>query len=110
QGRMRPLGRKAREMASMTIWRAVESSQTRVYGNYCDSRKRLLEYADVLRRQREIIYQERNDIIYQDDVRDQLMGMIEASVERTVNYYILDRKSTRLNSSHVSSSYAVFCS
>src|SRR5699024_12020420 len=110
QGMMGQLGMQEEEITSKMISRAVESSQKRVEGNNFDSRKKLLEYDDVLRRQREIIYQERNDIIDQDDVRDQLMGMIEASVERTVNYYILDRKSTRLNSSHVSSSYAVFCS
>ena len=90
QGMMGRLGMQEEEITSKMISRAVESSQKRVEGNNFDSRKKLLEYDDVLRRQREIIYQERNDIIDQDDVRDQLMGMIEASVERTVNYYILD--------------------
>ena len=90
QGMMGRLGMQEEEITSKMISRAVESSQKRVEGNNFDSRKKLLEYDDVLRRQREIIYQERNDIIDQDDVREQLMGMIEASVERTVNYYILD--------------------
>jgi len=90
QGMMGRLGMQEEEITSKMISRAVESSQKRVEGNNFDSRKKLLEYDDVLRRQREIIYQERNDIIDQDDVREQLMGMIESSVERTVNYYILD--------------------
>ncbi|AKG73213.1 preprotein translocase subunit SecA [Salinicoccus halodurans] len=90
QGMMGRLGMQEEEITSKMISKAVESSQKRVEGNNFDSRKKLLEYDDVLRRQREIIYDERNDIIDQDDVRDQLMGMIEASVERTVNYYILD--------------------
>lgn len=90
QGMMGRLGMQEEEITSKMISRAVESSQKRVEGNNFDSRKKLLEYDDVLRRQREIIYGERNDIIDQEDVRDQLMGMIEASVERTVNFYILE--------------------
>ena len=48
---------------SKMVSRAVESAQKRVEGNNFDARKRLLEYDDVLRKQREIIYGERNDII-----------------------------------------------
>lgn len=90
QGMMGRLGMQEEEITSKMISRAVESSQKRVEGNNFDSRKKLLEYDDVLRRQREIIYEERNEIIDQEDIRDQLMGMVEASVERTVNFYILD--------------------
>lgn len=90
QGAMNRLGMSGEELTSKMISRAVESSQKRVEGNNFDARKRLLQYDDVLRRQREIIYKERNDIIDNDDVTDQMMGMIEASVERTVNYYSID--------------------
>ncbi|WP_411843503.1 preprotein translocase subunit SecA [Salinicoccus sp. HZC-1] len=90
QSMMGRLGMEEEEITSKMISRAVESSQKRVEGNNFDARKKLLEYDDVLRRQREIIYKERNEIIDKEDVRDQLMGMIEASVDRTVNYYILD--------------------
>ncbi|MCG1010174.1 preprotein translocase subunit SecA [Salinicoccus sp. ID82-1] len=90
QNTMERLGMAEEELTSKMISRAVESAQKRVEGNNFDARKRLLEYDDVLRRQREIIYQERNEIIDKEDVRDQLMGMIESSIERTVSYYILD--------------------
>lgn len=90
QGAMNRLGMSGEELTSKMISRAVESSQKRVEGNNFDARKRLLQYDDVLRRQREIIYKERNDIIDNEDVTDQLMGMIEASVERTVSYYSID--------------------
>ena len=45
---------------SKMVTRAVESAQKRVEGNNFDARKRLLQYDDVLRQQREIIYKERN--------------------------------------------------
>ncbi|GAB3065817.1 preprotein translocase subunit SecA [Salinicoccus sesuvii] len=90
QSTMQRLGMAEEELTSKMISRAVESAQKRVEGNNFDARKKLLEYDDVLRRQREIIYQERNEVIDKEDVRDQLMGMIESSIERTVSYYILD--------------------
>ena len=45
---------------SKMVSRSVESAQKRVEGNNFDARKRLLQYDDVLRQQREIIYKERN--------------------------------------------------
>ncbi|WP_052255686.1 preprotein translocase subunit SecA [Salinicoccus sp. YB14-2] len=90
QSTMNRFGMSGEELTSKMISRAVESSQKRVEGNNFDARKRLLQYDDVQRRQREIIYRERNDIIENEDVRDQLMGMIESSVERTVEFYNID--------------------
>lgn len=90
QNTMQRLGMAEEELTSKMISRAVESAQKRVEGNNFDARKKLLEYDDVLRRQREIIYEERNEVIDEEDVRAQLMGMIESSVERTVDYYVLE--------------------
>ncbi|MFU1728987.1 preprotein translocase subunit SecA [Mammaliicoccus sciuri] len=72
---------------SKMVSRAVEFAQKRVEGNNFDARKRLLEYDDVLRKQREIIYGERNDIIEKDDVQDIVKDMIKSSLERGVNYH-----------------------
>lgn len=72
---------------SKMVSRAVESAQKRVEGNNFDARKRLLEYDDVLRKQREIIYGERNDIIEKDDAQDIVKDMIKSSLERGVNYH-----------------------
>src|SRR5699024_12365699 len=48
---------------SKMVSRAVESAQKRVEGNNFDSRKTILSYDDVLREQREIIYEQRMQII-----------------------------------------------
>ena len=48
---------------SKMVTRAVESAQKRVEGNNYDARKRLLEYDDVIRQQREIIYQQRFEVL-----------------------------------------------
>ncbi|OAO25140.1 preprotein translocase subunit SecA [Mammaliicoccus lentus] len=73
---------------SKMVSRAVESAQKRVEGNNFDARKRLLEYDDVLRQQREIIYGERNDIIENDNVENIVKGMIKSSLERGINYHL----------------------
>lgn len=73
---------------SKMVSRAVESAQKRVEGNNFDARKRLLEYDDVLRQQREIIYSERNDIIENDNVENIVQGMIKSSLERGINYHL----------------------
>lgn len=73
---------------SKMVSRSVESAQKRVEGNNFDSRKRLLQYDDVLRQQREIIYAERNEVLELDNVKPILTAMIERVIERTVYSYI----------------------
>ncbi|MGG3571561.1 preprotein translocase subunit SecA [Bacillus gobiensis] len=69
---------------SKMVSRAVESSQRRVEGNNFDSRKQLLQYDDVLRQQREVIYKQRFDVIESEDLRSIVLDMIRSSMERTV--------------------------
>ncbi|HBV23821.1 MAG TPA: preprotein translocase subunit SecA [Jeotgalicoccus sp.] len=90
QSIMERMGMSEEELTSKMISRGVESSQKRVEGNNFDARKRLLEYDEVLRKQREIIYGERDEIIDHDDVSELLNDMIERSVQRTVEFYDLD--------------------
>ena len=52
---------------SRMVSRSVESAQKRVEGNNYDSRKQVLEYDEVLRKQREIMYNERNQVIDNDE-------------------------------------------
>ncbi|MEK3974217.1 preprotein translocase subunit SecA [Psychrobacillus sp. FSL K6-1267] len=69
---------------SKMVSRAVESAQKRVEGNNFDSRKRLLQYDDVLRQQREIIYKERNEVLETENMRALVETMIFAAIERLV--------------------------
>ena len=69
---------------SKMVSRSVESAQKRVEGNNFDARKRLLQYDDVLRQQREIIYKERNEVLASDNIRDVLEGMIDSVIDRAL--------------------------
>ena len=72
---------------SKMVTKAVESAQKRVEGNNYDMRKNLLEYDDVIRRQREVIYGQRQDILETEDLTDVIFGMIDSSVTRLVHTY-----------------------
>ncbi|PHS92917.1 preprotein translocase subunit SecA, partial [Staphylococcus aureus] len=73
---------------SKMVSRAVESAQKRVEGNNFDARKRILEYDEVLRKQREIIYNERNSIIDEEDSSQVVDAMLRSTLQRSINYYI----------------------
>ncbi|MEK3952747.1 preprotein translocase subunit SecA [Psychrobacillus sp. FSL K6-1464] len=70
---------------SKMVSRAVESAQKRVEGNNFDSRKRLLQYDDVLRQQREIIYKERNEVLETENMRVLVESMLFGAIERLVS-------------------------
>ncbi|PTF14690.1 preprotein translocase subunit SecA [Staphylococcus devriesei] len=73
---------------SKMVSRAVESAQKRVEGNNFDARKRILEYDEVLRKQREIIYNERNNIIDSEDSSQLVNAMLRSTLQRGINYHI----------------------
>ena len=71
---------------SRMVSRSVESAQKRVEGNNYDARKQVLQYDDVLRKQREIMYAERNAVLENDVVTDIVYDMIDEAVEKTIQY------------------------
>lgn len=72
-------------LQSKMVNRSVESAQKRVEGNNFDARKRLLQYDDVLRQQREIIYKERMEVLETDNMRALVERMLDSSIERMVH-------------------------
>ena len=70
---------------SRMISRQVESAQKRVEGNNYDTRKNTLQYDDVMREQREVIYKQRQQIINEDEtLKPVLMAMINRTITRIV--------------------------
>lgn len=91
-GLFRALGEDALE--SRMITKIITSAQTRVEGANYDVRKNLLGYDDVLRQQREIIYKQRDEVIFKDDVHDSLVDLFDKVAEGLVNkaIYIEDKE------------------
>ena len=72
---------------SRMVSKAVESAQRRVEGNNFDARKRLLQYDEVLRQQREVIYRDRNEVLEAENMRELVENMIRESIENIVNVH-----------------------
>ncbi|MFC0273377.1 preprotein translocase subunit SecA [Metabacillus herbersteinensis] len=70
---------------SKIVSRAVESAQKRVEGNNFDARKQLLQYDDVLRQQREVIYKQRFEVLDSENLRKIVESMLRSSIERLVS-------------------------
>ncbi|AYZ07858.1 preprotein translocase subunit SecA [Enterococcus faecalis] len=71
---------------SKMFTRQVESAQKRVEGNNYDTRKNVLQYDDVMREQREVIYAQRQEVIMEEnDLSDVLMGMVKRTIGRVVD-------------------------
>jgi preprotein translocase subunit SecA len=69
------------------ITKSIERAQKRVESMNYDIRKQLLEYDDVMNKQREAVYSLRNIILEGNDLTDRIMNMIEESVEEKIELF-----------------------
>ena len=70
---------------SRMITNQIEASQKRVEGNNYDSRKQVLQYDDVIREQREVVYKQRYEVITaKTDLTPYLFGMFDRTIDRLV--------------------------
>ncbi|MDR0300347.1 MAG: preprotein translocase subunit SecA [Streptococcaceae bacterium] len=75
---------------SRLITNQIESAQKRVEGNNYDSRKQTLQYDDVIREQRGVIYDQRQRVIFtEEDMSAELMGMFKRATDRFVDSYVV---------------------
>ncbi len=74
------------------ISRAIENAQKRVEGQNFDIRKHLLEYDDVMNRQRQVIYEQRKSVLKGDTLREDLQDIIEEIVEDLVGEYVDEKR------------------
>jgi preprotein translocase subunit SecA len=69
------------------VSKAIESAQRQVESMHFDSRKNILEYDDVMNRQREAIYSERNAILDGKDIHQRALDIMQDTVEKAVSEY-----------------------
>jgi len=70
------------------ITRAIENAQGRVEAHNFDIRKHLLDYDDVMNKQREVIYEHRNRVLRGENLREDIMEMIEEFCDELGNKYV----------------------
>ena len=69
------------------VTRSIESAQKKVESRNFDMRKHVLEYDDVMNQQREVIYEQRRQILMKGDLRENIIDMINRVVDRTMTMY-----------------------
>src|SRR5206468_11563725 len=69
------------------VTRAIANAQKKVEAHHFEIRKQLLEYDDVMNKQREVIYQHRRAVLAGTNLKDDLRGMMDSLVESELNIY-----------------------
>ena len=76
---------------------AMETAQKRVEGYNFDVRKQLLQYDDVMNKQREIIYEKRNSILDEESIHDYILKCIRDYIERLVRSHLIIETELTIN-------------
>ncbi|MBE8832609.1 preprotein translocase subunit SecA [Enterococcus hirae] len=80
------IGEEDAVIQSKMLTKQVESAQKRVEGNNYDTRKNVLQYDDVMREQREVIYKQRQEVIMEEtSLSKPMMNMIKHTISRVVD-------------------------
>ncbi len=74
--------------------KTVENAQKKVEGKNFSIRKNVLQYDDVMNTQREIIYKQRREVLDGENLKDNVVGMMESTVENIVNAFAIDEDVT----------------
>ena len=69
------------------LTRLIESAQRKVEGNNFSIRKNVLQYDDVMNKQRQVIYTERRKVLEGEDLKEDILSMVRALVEGLVDFY-----------------------
>jgi preprotein translocase subunit SecA len=69
------------------VTKAIESAQKKVEAHNFEIRKHLLEYDNVMNKQREVIYSQRREVLASDDLKDSVLEMIEDQSEELIDFY-----------------------
>lgn len=89
KGFMQALGmEKGEAIEHRMVTNAIEKAQRKVEGRNFDIRKQLLEYDDVANDQRQIIYQQRNDLLGEDGITDTITTIRRDVINETIDSYI----------------------
>ncbi len=73
------------------VSRAIEQAQVKVEGFHFDSRKHLVEYDDVLSKQREIVYRRRRKILEGERLKEKILEMVKQEISTIVSVYASDK-------------------
>lgn len=86
---MQKLGMEEGEaIESAMVSKAIENAQRKVEAHNFDIRKNLLEFDDVSNDQRKVIYQQRNELLEEEDISENINSMCDDVINEVISYYI----------------------
>ena len=92
QGIMEKAGMDDQAIAAGLLSKTIENAQKKVEGRNFEVRKYVLQYDNVMNKQREVIYDERRKVLFGEDLKDNIMGMLNTLVENLVKPVTIDSK------------------
>jgi preprotein translocase subunit SecA len=75
------------------ISRSIENAQKKVEAHNFDIRKHLIEYDDVMNKQREVIYSQRREILAGQDIRESFLELLDDTIDEIASAYAIDKVS-----------------
>ncbi|EKE20368.1 MAG: hypothetical protein ACD_8C00012G0008 [uncultured bacterium] len=69
------------------ISRTIESAQSKIEGYNFDIRKHVLDYDDVMNKQREVVYKKRKEVLKAKEIKNEILGYVEEEIERNVSVH-----------------------
>ena len=69
------------------ISKTIENAQSKIEGFNFDIRKHILDYDDVMNKQREVIYKKRNEILEKNDLKSEMMDYIKEEIDKMVSFH-----------------------
>lgn len=88
-GLMNKLGMQEGEPIEHSIInKSLERAQKKVEGRNFEIRKSILQYDDIMNKQREIIYTQRREVLFSEELKKIILGMFEKVIEDVINLYI----------------------
>ena len=70
------------------LTKQIESAQKKIEGHNFEIRKHVLEYDNVMSRQREVIYGQRRRVLMGENVRDNIVGMADKLIDASIARYL----------------------
>jgi preprotein translocase subunit SecA len=87
---------------------SIESAQKKVEGHHFDIRKHVVQYDDVMNKQREIIYKRRRKILEEEDIHEEFLKWIDAEVETLADLHIRGRQPHKYELKEFSNGISIF--
>jgi len=90
------------------ISKSIEGAQSKIEGHNFDIRKQILEYDDVVNKQREVVYGRRKKILKKDDIKNEVEEILRTEIENMVSAHTSEELEERWNTKEIQEETEVF--